>query len=672
MEIGTRYIKSNFPKSVSLFIKYYFTFFAFTLFARLVFLAVNNAGLNSENKKYLLESLYLGVKFDLRLTALCSFPLFVILSIPVVDLIKNSFAALLFKFFSTALFIFLLIAYSSDFGFYAYLSERLSSSALIFFNTPMISLKMVWESYPVVWGGLAILVLAIGFFKLISAYVDAYDRTFQIIPVWQRLLSILGLFFVIILSAYGKFSYYPLRWSEAYFSSDSFISSFTLNPVLNFFDTMKYKKKNYNLEQVKKYYPLVSKYLGVNEPDNEKLNFIRTVKGRESMSLDHNVIVVMLESLASNKTSLTNNPLDPTPYLKKIAEESTVFTNHFTPTEATARGVFATVTSNPDLTIGKGSSSRNPFIINQHSLINELKHLKDKFYFLGGSASWGNIRGIFTNNINDIQIYEEGSYSAPRIDVWGISDADLVYEADKILKKQKEPFFAYIQTSGFHRPYTIPEHIKGFEKKKFPKEEIEQYGFHSNEELNSMRLQDFALGELFRLAKENGYYDKTIFVIYGDHGLPSLDSLNMPKGFMSHQLIKHHVPLVIHSKELVQVAQENKVASQVDIMPTVLGLIGVPYSIRTLGRDLFNNDYDDRRAALMYSWHAKPERFSLIDQDFLLMSVAGRVGLFQYKTDEPTKDVSSEFPEVTQKLKDLSRGLLETGRYLMYNNKKID
>ena len=110
-----------------------------------------------------------------------------------------------------------------------------------------------------------------------------------------------------------------------------------------------------------------------------------------------------------------------------------------------------------------------------------------------------------------------------------------------------------------------------------------------------MRLQDFALGELLRLARENGYYEKTIFVIYGDHGLPSLDSLNMPRGFMSHQLIKHHVPLVIHSKELVQVAQENKVASQVDIMPTVLGLIGVPYSIRTLGRDLFNNDYDDRR-----------------------------------------------------------------------------
>ena len=73
----------------------------------------------------------------------------------------------------------------------------------------------------------------------------------------------------------------------------------------------------------------------------------------------------------------------------------------------------------------------------------------------------------------------------------------------------------------------------------------------------------------------------------------------------------------------------------------------------------------------MYSWHAKPERFNPIDQDFLLMSVAGRVGLFQYKTDEPTKDVSSEFPEVTQKLKDLSRGLLRQDAILCTIIKKL-
>ena len=85
-----------------------------------------------------------------------------------------------------------------------------------------------------------------------------------------------------------------------------------------------------------------------------------------------------------------------------------------------------------------------------------------KFYFLGGSASWANIRGLLANNIPGLEIYEEGSYTSPRVDVWGISDLSLFEEANDVLKNSDEPFFAIIQTSGNHRPYTIPEDNKGF------------------------------------------------------------------------------------------------------------------------------------------------------------------------------------------------------------------
>jgi phosphoglycerol transferase MdoB-like AlkP superfamily enzyme len=671
MEIGTNYIRTSFPKTVTLFIKYFILLFSFTFLCRLTFLAVNYSGLNDLNKQYLWRSLYLGTKFDLRLVAILSFPLFLVLALPLFDAIKLKVTKWLLKFILSVLFLFITFAYLSDFGFYAYLNERLSSAALSFLAQPLISARMVWQTYPVIWGAIGVVVLLLGYLKLLERFFKVYERTFQILPLWQRLLSNVFIFFIILGFAYGKFAYYPLRWSEAYFSSDNFISNFTLNPVLNFFDTLKYKNKSYNVENVKKYYPQVASFLGVKNTDNEKLNFVRSVPAKAVQSLDHNIIVIMMESLASNKTSLTENPLDPTPHLKIIADESTVFVNHFTPTEATARGVFATVTSNPDLTLGRGSSSRNPFIINQHSLVNELKHM-DKFYFLGGSASWGNIRGIFTNNIKDISVYEEGSYSSPRVDVWGISDVDLFLEADKVLKEKKSPFFAFIQTSGFHRPYTIPDNVSGFKTREWPAGKVKQFGFHSLAEYNSIRLQDHALGEFFKLAKESGYYENTIFVIYGDHGLPSLESKNMPQGFLSHQLVKHHVPLVIHSKQLIAASIKTKIASQVDILPTVLGIVGVPYQIQTLGRDLFDESYDAKRAALIYTWHAKPEKFGIVDKDFLLMSIAGKTSLFKYLSDAPAKDVSAEFPLVKKQLKNLSRGLIETGRYLMYHNKKLE
>ena len=70
----------------------------------------------------------------------------------------------------------------------------------------------------------------------------------------------------------------------------------------------------------------------------------------------------------------------------------------------------------PDIELNK-TSSRNPLIVDQHTIINSFDNYK-KFYFLGGSASWANIRGLLTANIPNLEIYEEGSYASPRVDVW--------------------------------------------------------------------------------------------------------------------------------------------------------------------------------------------------------------------------------------------------------------
>lgn len=79
------------------------------------------------------------------------------------------------------------------------------------------------------------------------------------------------------------------------------------------------------------------------------------------------------------------------------------------------------------------TSSRNPLVVRQHVIANEMGDYA-KFYFLGGSASWGEIRGLLSTNIKGLRIYEEGSYTAPREDVWGSSDMNLFKEANKVLK----------------------------------------------------------------------------------------------------------------------------------------------------------------------------------------------------------------------------------------------
>ena len=98
-------------------------------------------------------------------------------------------------------------------------------------------------------------------------------------------------------------------------------------------------------------------------------------------------------------------------------------------------------------------------------------------YFLGGSTSWANIRGLLTNNIKGLRIYEEQDYKSSKVDVWGISDRNLFKEANNVLKQNAKPFFAVIQTADNHRPYTIPEEdLKEFKKVNLPADSLKNTG----------------------------------------------------------------------------------------------------------------------------------------------------------------------------------------------------
>src|SRR5690606_30570339 len=112
---------------------------------------------------------------------------------------------------------------------------------------------------------------------------------------------------------------------------------------------------------------------------------------------------------------------------------------------------------------------------------------------VGGSAGWANINGLIMQSIDDIKLYEGGYWKAPNVDVWGISDLELFRESDQILRALPEdkPFFAYIQTAGNHRPFTIPPENDGFVALDVPLETVQEYGSRSVEQYNAVRLLDF-------------------------------------------------------------------------------------------------------------------------------------------------------------------------------------
>jgi phosphoglycerol transferase MdoB-like AlkP superfamily enzyme len=657
--------------NAKIYLKYLAMMMASSILFRLAFYVWNSSTLIDTPFSIISRSFYLGLKFDLRVAQIFSLPFFVWCFIPFIRPLKNHRIQWVMIGHAHSLFLFFVLVNFTDFGFYAYLDDRLNASVFNFFDTIGISLGMVWESYPVVRLSLLILVILYLHHKFLRKVLSQYSQDHEPKTLKQRSLVHFLVFLFFLVGIYGKLSRYPLRWSEAYYSPNPMGAKLAINPLHHLFDTAKYRnKKDYEKERVKAAYPSMVEYLGVNDKNPETLNLLRTYGEKPSTLKGYNVVIIMLESLSYNKTTLSNNPLDPTPFLQELSKSSVFFNQHYTPTVATARGVFASLISSPDMTPGKGSSSRNPFIVNQHSLVNYFKDY-ERFYFLGGSANWGNIRGIFSNNIEDIQIFEEGSYSAPVIDVWGISDIDLFLEADSVFQKTNKSFFAFIQTSGFHRPYTIPEDNHGFQLKQVSQTELEKYGFTSLEEYNAMRLQDHSLKVFFEQARKSPYFNKTLFVIYGDHGVSTKVSDHMPAGYVKNDLTSYHVPLLFYAPSILSAKLDTRVVSQVDIMPTVASLLGVPYKIKTIGRDLFDNKYDQNRFAFFYSWFADPPRYGLISDDFVYIQNADQSALYRYKDQNFDEDLSQKEPAMFKKMQELTQGIYETSRYMMHYNQRI-
>lgn len=621
------------------------------------------------------QNLWLGTRFDIRLAMALLLPAMIFINLP----LNPAFKVRLMNWIYSIFFLLISLLYIVDVGYFAYLKSRLNATVIQFFKNPIISFEMVRESYP--WALLLLIIFAIAavcIFILVKYLTPKLVGSPLVNNYKTRFIG--GFVFMIFFAfgMYGSFKMYPLRWSEAFSTPDAFASNLSLNPILYVADTYTFRNAEVEKDKTSEHYEVVAKFLGVDNLDAKNLNFVRSFQGDADKSMSQpNVVLIVMESLAWYKTGIGGSEVNPTPNLDKISQESLLFSNFYTPTVATARSIFAAVTSLPDTSKVK-TGSRNPFIVNQHTIMGEFKNY-DKFYFLGGSANWGNIRGVFSYNVPNLQIFEEGSYKAPRVDVWGISDLNLFKEAHENINlahnKDKKPFFAFIQTAGFHRPYTIPADSDGFVVKT-PKDiseaEIRAYGFESFEEYNAMRLQDFALGKFFELAKKEDWYDNTIFVVFGDHALPHNNAKNVPEWKKS-LANGFHVPFLIHSPKRILPGIEPKIASEMDVMPTLAGLAGVSYKTRALGRDLFNPKFDEYRAAFSYNWYA-PFHISLLDKDFYFEYIpynGGQGKLVKHSENPADINVKDQYPEKYKEMEALTKGLYESTRYLLYNNPRM-
>lgn len=646
---------------------------------RLLFWLKFNNPVDPISSNDLLWSFYLGMKFDLQASLGTLLPVLLLGWIKPLHPVYSQFGKRLWAVYISLAFILMYLVYITDAGHYAYLQQRLNATALRFLENPFISANMVWETYPVISGGLLFIFInavTIFLFVKLTGQINSSEsvRSYWSQKRWyQKTMLVLLTIFVVFFALMAKISWYPLRWSDAFFSTHAFSAQLASNPVIYFSNTLKNVAETYDMDAAKQAYPVMTDFLAIQQPQlstGEKLNYDRRYEFAQNNNKT-NIIVVILESFASYKTSLSGNPLDSTPNIARLASDGYYFKNFFTPSTGTARSIWTFVTGLPDIEKNK-TSSRNPLIVNQHTIINAFNNHK-KLYFLGGSASWANVRGILSANLPDLRLYEEGSYDSPDIDVWGISDLSLFREANAVLKDEPQPFFAVIQTSGNHRPYTIPDDNEGFEQ--WTEEElpgdIQNYGFASLEELNSFRFMDHSIGHFIKIAQKEPYFDNTLFVFFGDHGIHAPTGNHVPASDAQLNLQGLRVPLVLYGKSIISNAKVfDTIASEVDVLPTIASLTKTSYLNTTLGRDLTENKFDKNRYAFTIE-HGSGRTIGLISDDYYLLMQpdGGNKRLHHLMSDDSRADVSAEKPEVADLLTQKLTAIWNTIRYMRENNK---
>lgn len=291
-----------------------------------------------------------------------------------------------------------------------------------------------------------------------------------------------------------------------------------------------------------------------------------------------NVIVIIEESMSASFLGVFGNTGGLTPNLDKLARESLFFTHHYATGTRTVRGLEAITLSLPPLpgiSIVKRPDNKNYF--SWGSVMRSRGY--DTKYIYAGFGYFDNMNDFFSGN--NFDIVDRGSFSREEItfsNVWGVCDEDLfakvISESGKSHAARK-PFFSMVMTTSNHRPFTYPEG-----RIDIPSETGRNGG---------IKYADYALGQFLEKARVQPWFRDTIIVVVADHCAGSAGKTELP-------VDRYRVPLMVYAPAHITPRRVDAVVSQVDIAPTVLGLLNFSYSSRFMGHDALKIDAGQERA----------------------------------------------------------------------------
>ena len=660
------------PVFVKITVKLYLLLIAIYFAFRVALLLLNLDRVGETSFGEVFQAFVMGVRFDIVTIGF-------VIAIPTIILTIFSFFGKKIRIFEQIYTWVLTVCFTITFGicaadipYFDQFFDRFNITAFEWMATgdSVFVFKMIWEEPTYIL--MMLPVLACGF---IFWYFT--NRIFKNSKDWESVnyvrygfatVLLWGLVFIGMRGRLNEKS--PIMVGTAYFGNNAMLNQLGLNPnftlARSWLDAKDPDNQKVRFMSDDAAIAMVQKNLGIENPDPEfpiarigdfsttpigsgrndesaypsfRLKRSGTEKSpsTESEPSDYNVIVVIMEGMSYNKTAHGGNTRNLTPFLDSLMDNSLSFSNCYTSGTHTYCGIYTTFTSYP--VIFRNHALKRIPVLQYDGIASTLqKNGYQTAYFTTHDKEFDNVAGFLSQNGVE-RIISQADYPISEVKTTlGVPD-DYMFRYsmgvfDEMASKDR-PFFAAMMTASDHGPYYLPDY---FEPRSTEiKYQITEYA-------------DWSLRRFVELASEKPWFDNTLFVFVADHGASMDSRYSIPLSYF-------HTPLVFYMPKNLQPVENKSIASQMDLFPTVMGILGKSYVNNSLGIDLLS---ESRR----YAYFMGDDKYGVIDGEWLFINKPSeeQVGLYRY-VEKEKKNYVYEYPEIAKEMQNYGESAWQVSEY---------
>lgn len=481
------------------------------------------------------------------------------------------------SYWFSALYAIVFMASAANTPYFEYFFKNINSSIFEWFGYAATTAGMVFQEKSYILHIALYFIFTAAYIMLLIYLRRLFDKkiekerkdAMQPLPWAARLAITVCLVLLCLFGIRGRTGYNPIKVSQAYYCDDPFLNQLGISPAFNLLtsalDDMRKENRDLNLMPYGEAIKSARQSLNITGAV-DSMHVMRRHIAASGTPVKRNVVVILMESMSANLLSTFGQQKHLTPTLDSLYNHSLAFTHCYSAGIHTNHGMTASLYSFPALmfrNLMKGTVTPHrtgiPTVLKEYGYHN--------MFFMTHEAQYDNMKAFFTTNGYDDIFSQENYPKSEVVNSFGVSDHFLFgYALNKIngFAAAKKPFLATILTISNHPPYVIPQFFKP--KTKEPETQIVEYA-------------DWAIGDFLKRASKETWYKNTIFVIMADHGkLVGKATTEAPESY-------NHIPLIIFGPGVPTMRYDN-LATQVDLMPTLLSMLNMSYDYDGFGQNL--------------------------------------------------------------------------------------